>query len=214
MSPRQPALPPKHAFLLVCNDHRWLVRAADNWKRLKAGLPEHASAVSLADNFLPNLDVAVLSSVLQYARSLVEFYVPGRSPDARDIIVEDFDTRVSGTTQQTLIRYKPSIEVHLLHLTAWRDVDYRTSHRNDTQGKNLNYGEERQRLDWNTEVPNIAAALASACREAANNASAWQGPFTRLADAIRQLERDPRSWPPELTEKADVVRYLRQLGLA
>lgn len=131
MAPKLPPFPPHRAFVHVCNDHRWLARAADNWARLATPNAEQASFAGTLDRFLPDVRVAIQSSALHYARSLIEFYAP-RNPKKQkpeDIRISDFDTAVSCATSNELWKYKAAIDVHLLHLTAWRDPDYRVMYR-------------------------------------------------------------------------------------
>lgn len=210
MAPKLPSLPPDRAFVHVCNDHRWLARAADNWARLATPNAEQACFAGALDRFLPDVRVAIQSSALHYARSLIEFYVP-KKEKPEDIRISDFDTAVSSATASELWKYKAAIDVHLLHLTAWRDADYRVKYRD--WGKGRSYGEVRQRWDWDEEIATIARVITAACAEAAENATLWKPPFSRLAEAVRNGVRGAEGWPSELSELQVVERYLAELGL-
>jgi hypothetical protein len=77
------------------------------------------------DRLLPNCDVMARDCLLVHARSLIKFY-RNSSRRSTDIILSDFGVpAVDVSLSDRLERFEYSIEVHLLHLTDWRDSDYR-----------------------------------------------------------------------------------------
>lgn len=101
---------------------------------------------------------------------------------------------------RSLIRYKHPIQVHLLHLTVWRDRDYRASQR--TTGK----GRRRQRIDWNRHNDRIVTLLVGALHTVSRRRSCdWHEPFQHLHRSVRGILNDEASdLPANLLEKPDV----------
>jgi hypothetical protein len=168
------------------------------------------------------VDVALSAGMLQYARSLLEFYssvrhdlsktektTGWRKAKPTDIVLEDFDgSRIDDTTVAQFAAYRAAIEVHLLHLTAWRDVDYRKQHANGSEGQ------ARQRFDWDSQAVQIAQEIIDALGVAANRMTDWRTPFDFLHGVTDRRLTDPTyEWPRELKEKADVDAYLQQQSL-
>lgn len=213
MTHRQPALHARNAFLHVVNEHRWLATSACSL----ALMQEHPAVRDRARNVLRNVDVAVSGATLLYARSLIEFYTKG-SPEAKprtgrprqptDIVIEDFGTGIGDGTYWVLVRIKTSIDVHLLHLTAWRDVDYRSD------PKNAFARPAAARLNWNREHPEIVGRINDALAEAAGLATDWTVPLESLHKAATQrLDDQDFAWPVNLTGKAAVFSFLDKSGL-
>jgi len=109
-----------------------------------------------------------------------------------------------------LIRYKNPIEVHLLHLTVWRDPDYRLSQRTTSIGR------ERRRIDWNRHNDRIVTLLVGALRTVSGRKGCdWREPFQHLHHSVTAiLNDDAPDLPVDLLERRDVEAYLRSLGLA
>ena len=202
----RPRLPASKAFLHVVNDHRWLVASA-----CSLSLLENPQTKQRASMVLRNIDVAASASTLVYIRSLLEFYTKvrgtNREPQETDIVLGDFSTEVSEETIERLKGFKRSIEVHLLHLTAWRDVAYREAYGNDPEGV--------ERIDWDKDYMHITESILSALYEAAEKPTKWAEPLKKLHGAATlRLSDNSSQWPRELTEKEDVEVYLRGCGLA
>lgn len=170
-----------------------------------------------AREVLRNVDVAVSGSTLLYARSLIEFYTKG-SPEAKprrgrprqatDIVIEDFGTGIGDGTYWVLVRIKTSIDVHLLHLTAWRDVDYRSDPNNALARP------AAARLNWNREHSEIVGRINDALGEAATQATDWTTPLESLHNAATgRLQDQDFVWPANLTGKAAVFAFLAESGL-
>ena len=213
MTHRQPALQARNAFLHVVNEHRWLATSACSM----ALMQEHPAVRDRARHVLGNVDVAVSGATLLYARSLIEFYTKG-SPEAKpgtgrprqpiDIVIEDFGTGIGDGTYWVLVRIKASIDVHLLHLTAWRDVDYRSD------PKNALARPTASRLNWNREHPEIVGRINDALAEAASLATDWTVPLESLHKAATERLNDQDfDWPANLTGKSAVFSFLDRSGL-
>jgi hypothetical protein len=113
-------LEPEKAFLHVINDHRWLAASGCSWNLLMANKGDNPVRTE-ADKLLPDVIVAVRDCVLLQARSLIDFYTKCHASDT-DILLCDFHgLSIEPTLKDRLEKYKKPIEVHLLHLTAWRD---------------------------------------------------------------------------------------------
>jgi hypothetical protein len=210
---RQPVLHARNAFLHVVNEHRWLATSACSL----ALMQEQPAVRDRARDVLRNVDVAVSGATLLYARSLIEFYTKG-SPEAKprtgrprqpiDIVIEDFGTGIGDGTYWVLVRIKTSIDVHLLHLTAWRDVDYRSN------PKNALARPAAARLNWNREHPEIVGRINDALAEAATLATDWTVPLEALHKAATERLNDQDfAWPANLTGKSAVFSFLDRSGL-
>ena len=196
----------KDVFLHVIYAHRYLALASAGWSLYGPG--GTADDQTRANNVLPGIGVTLLDSLLLHARSLIDFYtkpVVGRR--STDILLPDFDGLSIGTALSgKLLDYKKPVEVHVLHLTAWRDTTYRT-------GSPL-----YARPDWNTEATLLADLIVDALRDAASHAatagSKWEQPLKQLHTAASSLASDPAfEWPANLTEKPAVTAYLVAQGL-
>jgi hypothetical protein len=203
-----PPLAPRDAFFHVINDHRWLAVAAYAWKRF--GPAGSASDLQAINEFIPGIGVLIQDSLLLHARALVDFYTSA-SNDPTDIVLRTFNLApLSQGTADSLDRYKDPISVHLMHLTAWRDLNYRATHRASRRGVT------RFRIDWNQENAVLVDAISNALSEVASRTTEpWHQPFGKLEEAVQSALADPAEpgWPTELTEKPDVDAYLGGLGL-
>jgi hypothetical protein len=160
-----------------------------------------------ADNLLPDVTVAVRDCALSQARSLIDFYTKCHARDT-DILLCDFNgLSIEPALKDALEGYKQSIQVHLLHLTAWRDLDYRTKH---ATGKYAN----ATRRDWDTELAQLAVSILAALKCASEKSSRWSKPFTDLhAACLSRYQNKTFPWPPDLGEKLAVDQYLDRCGL-
>jgi hypothetical protein len=199
-------LEPGAAFLHVIDDHRWLSASGCTWKLLTANASSGVRAA--ADDLLPDVVVMVRDCLLLHARSLIDFYTKCHGSDT-DILICDFGgLGIEPGLKETLERYRKPIEVHLLHLTAWRDWDFRTSRAKD---KNTN----AVRPDWDTQINPLVDSILDALKGASEKSSRWKQPFTKLHSACRRRHQDKSfKWPPELSEKVNVERYLNDAGLS
>lgn len=203
---RPPKLEPKAAFLHVINDHRWLVAGGCSWNFLMANNGKN-DVRTIADVLLPDVVVAVRDCVLLQARSLIDFYTKCHARET-DILLCDFNgLSIESALKDMLEGYKQSIEVHLLHLTAWRDVDYRTKH---ATGKYAN----ATNRDWNEQVAPLATSILDALKCASEKNSRWNRPFTELHKAsLSRYQNKSFVWPAHLGEKPDVEHFLDECGV-
>lgn len=192
----------KKAFFHVIDSHRWLAASGCTWNQIKPGGPEEGKF----DQNLPNIIVMVRDCLLLHARSLIKFYRSRGRQD--DIVLCDFGiASIPPALDAKLHGWERPIEVHLLHLTDWRDPDYRNSH-TATRGT-------ANRPDWDREGSVIAEALIVECLgHASQQGGNWQAPFKLLFDATTKRYQDrSHSWPQKLGGWTDVENYLKGLGL-
>lgn len=209
MSARTAALSPEKGFLHLIYDYRYLALAAYAWRTY--GYDADDTAEQAINSLIPGAGVLLQDSLLLHARSLIDFYTKSSS-DNTDILLEDFGFQpISATRKARLRRYKPSIELHLLHLTAYRDKDYRRSHPTTARSGNPPSG----RIVWNTSNKNIAAELLECLRVTTRQRrNVWSRPFADLYEAASKELANPGAWPAELANAGDVKKYLRSLGFS
>jgi hypothetical protein len=157
-----------------------------------------------ADELLPDVTVCVRDCVLLQARSLIDFYTKCHASDT-DILLCSFDgLSIEPAFKNNLEKYKKPIEVHLLHLTAWRDRDYRQKH-----------ATTQHRPNWDEEIAALIVSILDALKCASEKNSKWQKPFTDLHGACLSRYQDKTfPWPAKLGEKAYVQRYLKMSGVS
>lgn len=202
-----PKLAPVDAFLHLIYDHRYFSLAAWAWRRF--GPRESPRDQAQINSLIPGIGVLIQDSLLMHARPLIDFYT-ANSTDPTDIVLADFGSpTISAAIATHLAAYKDPISVHLMHLTAWRDYDYRSTHHATKQGTT------RQRPDWNADNDPLIDSVFAALGEVAAAGVSWSRPFADLQAACADALLDPStpSWPTHLAEKADVDAYLAMLGL-
>jgi hypothetical protein len=201
-----PTIDPKIAFLHVIDDHRWLAASGCAWNLVGANAANKTKEE--AHRLLPNIDVAILDSLLAHARSLIDFYTKDQS-SRTDITLEDFHLSVDPGLCADLVKYKKPIEVHLLHLTNWRDHDFRTLHSAGSAARAV-------RPNWNVEASKIVESILDKALKSVSEQgnTGWPIAFTSLFEASIARYRNKLSvWPTDLAEKSDVDRFLGSLGL-
>lgn len=204
--PGMAPIDPRAAFLHVIDDHRWLAASGCAWNLVGANVANGTK--DEAHRLLPNIDVAILDSLLTHARSLIDFYTKG-SQGRTDITLGDFNLSLGQPLSADLAKYKKPIEVHLLHLTNWRDLDFRTMHSTGSAATT-------DRPDWNSEASKIAELLIEKAlkKVTEQGTTGWPLAFKALFEASRERYRNKFfAWPIELTEKSDVEQFLTTLGL-
>lgn len=136
-----PKLIPKVAFLHVINEHRWLAASACFWTVLGPSAPP--TLKRKADRLFPNIDVMILDSLLMHARSLINFYT-NHEHGTTDIVLRMFGLSIATPLSEQLAKYRKPIEVHVLHMTDWRDVQQRNTHSIDTSAARAPTGTARR----------------------------------------------------------------------
>jgi hypothetical protein len=196
------SLKPELAFLHVINDHRWLAASGCTWNLLMANKGDNLVRAQ-ADKLLPDVIVAVRDSVLLQARSLIDFYTKCRARDT-DILLCDFNKlSIEPAFKDKLEKYKKPIEVHLLHLTAWRDREFRQKD-----------AKREYRPNWDEEIPCLVVSVIEALKCASEKSSTWKQPFTKLYNAcVSRYEDKLFDWPPELGEKAALEGYPKSVDI-
>jgi len=199
-------LDPKAAFLHVIEDHRWLAVSGCSWNLVGANAANETKEE--AHRLLPNIDVAILDSLLSHARSLIDFYTKD-SARRDDIRLGDFNLSLDQPLSADLAKYKKPIEVHLLHLTNWRDLAFRTQNPCGSAATT-------DRPNWNGEASKIVELIIEkALRKVSEQGTTgWPLAFKALFEASRERYRNKSfAWPTDLAEKSDVERLLTRLGL-
>lgn len=197
-------------FPHVIYEYRYLSLAGRAWNHFG---PDGTNADQTAANALqPGIAVLIQDSLLSHARLLIDFYTktPQASSDTNIYLLDFSLGPLSAALTAKLTPYKRPIEVHLLHMTLWRDPNYRL------QLGDTSDGQARQRLDWNVENRKIVDLLLQALHEISKpQDSAWHQPFRHLHDSCQAVLRDQvADLPAELLEPADIKQYLVSLGLA
>jgi hypothetical protein len=196
-------------FYALIYDYRYLSLSGHAWKRF--GPDGRRQDQVAANQLLPGIGVLIQDSLLLHARSLIDFYTKTPAPNSTDIVLANFQLPPVADPLRSLLKgYKQPIEVHLLHLTDWRDVAYRTAERATSDGK------KRQRPDWNRENAQLVELLLRALnRVSRSSANPWTEPFQHLHRTARAVvDGAAADLPEELLEHDDVFDYLRPFGLA
>ncbi|MFI5073221.1 MAG: hypothetical protein ACHP8A_20315 [Terriglobales bacterium] len=193
------------AFFHVIDSHRWLAASGCVWNLV--GPSAQGETKQKAHKLLQNVDVLARDTLLLHSRSLIDFYTKTPQPGSTDIFLRDFGVSVNSKIHQQLEQYKKPIEVHLLHLTDWRDPAHRNLHATGQQGN-------RQRTDWDSQASLIVESILDALKYVSEQSSSWQIPFKDLYDASTGRFRDNSyGWPANLGEWEDVEKYLASCGL-
>jgi len=198
-------LEPKAAFLHVIDSHRWLAASGCAWNLV--GQHATSGTKTEAERLLPDVEVMIRDCLLLHARSLVKFY-KNVSHRNTDILLSDFGFLAPNTSlTRRLEDFDQAIEVHLLHLTDWRDFDYRSLH---ATGRNA----KRNRPDWNRDASLIVELIFETLDHISGQSGPWQQPFKALHAACTSRYQDKSfPWPTQLSEKSDVEHYLKSIGL-
>lgn len=202
--PGMASLDPKAAFLHVVDDHRWLAVSGCSWNLVGANASNETKEE--AHRLLPNIDVAVLDSLLTHARSLIDFYT--KAQGGTDITLGNFNLSLDQPLSAELAKYKKPIEVHLLHLTNWRDLAFRTNPSGSVA--------TTTRPNWNSEASKIAELMIEkALRKVSEQGTTgWPLAFKALFEASSERYRNKLfAWPIDLAEKSDVEQFLTRLRL-
>lgn len=137
-----------------------------------------------------------------HTRTLIEFFYP-KNPRRTDINITCFISSNSTTCRKLQI-LKKQIEVHVLHITDWRDSIIRSkSNRADIQ-----------RPDWNKENGKIFNCLIKLLEDLSNRlTSPWSEALKNLKNVSegRFKNGSKYNWPKELGEEKDVKTYLQNL---
>ncbi|WP_460696592.1 hypothetical protein [Nocardia thraciensis] len=202
------AIDPKDAFLHVIYDYRCLATAGYAWSAVGAGGTE--AAKGNANKLLPEVGTMIQDSIHVHARSLMEFYTLSSSRFPTDVFMHrSFGSLAIDTNLDAYLKSRRrAIEVHSLHLTAWREVSYRANNANAPDDL------MRHRPDWNIENRILIDKLVEALKEISQQRTPWQKPFAELHNAVvARLSDGSYDWPANLGKKRDVENYLVGIGL-
>lgn len=191
----------KDIFLHLIYEYRCLATAGYAWKRFGDPI-SNDTGKDVANGLIPEIGTLIQDSLLLHTRTLIEFYWSSQ-PRPTDLSINQFVT-LSDRSYTELIKLKKPIEVHVLHLTSWRDTQHRTqSNKTDVQ-----------RPDWNKVNGEIFSYLDQALKESSNTLpNPWQTAFRKLSEAAKSRFTNGSNfeWPSELGEKKDVIGYLQKL---
>ncbi len=203
---------PSDKFLHVVYEYRYFALAAKGWNQF--GSSGTSEARQAAGDLLPGIGVLIQDSLLMHARLLIDFYTKNpstknSSQNNTDILLADFGLpALKRKLRECLEKYKKPIEVHLLHMTVWRDVDYRKQQDTTTKGK------DRQRCDWNIHNRRIIRLLLRALDDVSKSPLNWGVPFRHLYCSVKSiLDNTSTDLPTELLEKPNIMAYLKARGL-
>ena len=204
-SAKMTTLDRKAAFFHVIDSHRWLAASGCAWNLVGANAASATKNPAL--QLMPNVNVMVCDCLLLHARSLIKFY-RNINHGRTDIVLSDFRVpAIKHSLNRGLEDYEHSVEVHLLHLTDWRDAGYRKIH---AKGKDAT----RDRRDWDKDAVSIVESILETLKWVSEQSGAWRTPFRDLHTASAARYRDKTyGWPTNLCEKSDVEQYLINLGL-
>jgi len=203
---------PKKTFLHVVDSHRWLAASGCAWNLVGPNATQTQEKEE-AHRLLPNIDVMVRDCLLLHARSLIDFYTNKEKKNQKDnntdILLRDFGGHLTGwNDDKSLKEYRKSIELHLLHLTAYRDDNFRAENpiKNDLH---------TARQEWDDKAAPLVEKLHACLKSVAEAApGGWAKAFCRLYEAsIERFQDKSSQWPSDLREKSDVEQYLTSLGL-
>ncbi len=201
---RTPALTPEKAFLHLIYDYRYIALAAFAWR--KYGVSGAPSDLDEINHLIPGVGVIIQDSLLLHARALVDFYTKGASDDT-DILLEDFGfAPIASGRKARLKQYKPSVELNLMHLTAYRDKDFRRHNPTTLRGT------PSKRINWNKADSKLIDEFVDVLRVTPKRRGAWSRPFQDLYKAVESEIGAPGNWPKHLSEKSAVNVYLRKQG--
>ena len=188
-------------------EHRYFAVAARLWAQYANQSSTNTDGTA-RPSVAPLDGVIIRDSLFVHSRNLIEFYGDKRRY-ATDVVITDFDVQSPPPAATALYaKFKTSIDAHLHHITAWRDVKYRELHSKTAEGSS------RARPDWDVQTPWLVKGLFDCMAETAGISGAWQTAFVRLHGACEVLRDDPAAiWPPKLTEASDISTYLASLGL-
>lgn len=195
---------PKNAFIHVTYEYRCLVRAEYLFRISK----------TIDNDIIKETGTVARNAVLSKARSLIDFYtkqIGGRTPDT-DITFYDYfgasyNTLNASLSIQDWININKSIEAHDLHLTAYRDEEYREKY------LMLNNKLAEEWKDWDKLQSNIVDELVMLLNLASSSLEKWGKPFSYLYTISNQVLKNGGSWEENLSEPQKILNYLKQQGL-
>lgn len=193
----QTEISPQKAFIHVVYEYRCLVRAEYCFRNShKIDNEEFKETSTIARN-------AVLAKI----RSIIEFYIKESLALDKNITAKKyFGFSLKKTDPKSFDRLeflKHSLEVHDLHLTVWRDPDYRKANNKDKKGR------ERQWIDWNNEQCAIVMHLIYILNLASNSVkNEWTGPFKFLHETCSTVVQHGGEWPAEISTEEKILKFV------
>ena len=182
-------------------EYRSLANAAFAFKKVgDKKVPDDNKVKQAANNLMPEIGSIIQDSLLMHVRTLIEFYSPSNSARSSDINMSIF----SSTRLRNLKSVKRQIEVHVLHLTAYRDTDYRRDKPSNVQ----------RPKDWTEVNMNVVEDLVEELKAFSDTVSdPWKVALLYLAYATQErLDKGAEYlWPSNLGEKHDVLKYISSL---
>lgn len=192
-----------NAFFHLIYEYRCLANAAYAWN--KFGDPSSENKEKENDSkLIPEVSTIIQDSLLLHARALIEFFYPDNySKRETDINITRF-IALNSSCENDLINLKRAIEVHVLHMTDWRDPSIREqSSRVDIQRK-----------EWDKENKEIFDRLIRLLEDLSNRLTfPWNEALKSLKNASEERFKKGAcfNWPKNLGEKENVKKYLQNL---
>ncbi|GEM_PF-2171079 len=139
----KPSLPSKELFKHLEYEYRCLAMAAHAWTKFGKHVSDDNDIKKIGNFLVPEISTMAQDSLLLHVRNLIEFYSSGGRPT--DLRIDQFPNNIFNPAKQDLNKFqieitsdtillnlKVQIEVHALHATLWRDLNFRTTQNNDT----------------------------------------------------------------------------------
>jgi hypothetical protein len=156
-----------------------------------------------ANGVINGIGVVVQDSLLTHTRALIDFFLETKNQDT-DIYLSDFGRPpLSISTRTQLDHFKHSIELHVLHITAYRDPTFRRNNPITAHGNH-----PTDRIRFQNHNPVIAQALIDALGTSALSSGQWQKPFKDLHDTTIAMITNPDKIPAKLSAPTEIRRYL------
>jgi hypothetical protein len=198
----------KKAFLHVVDAHHWLAAGGYAWNLVGPGGPREEAF----NDDLPNIVVMIRDACLLHARSLIDFYTKKPSKDGirdTDILLSDFASVTQFQDGQELAKYKKAVELHLLHLTEFRDADFRSEYQ--TTKDQL----PTERPNWDSDLRPLIEKLLGCLLSVSSMPAGdrWPEAFKKLHEASISRYKDKAEWPSEFNDNGNLAAYLNSLGL-
>ena len=162
----------EEVFRHLVYEYRCLATSAHAWTRF--GDPKSTDGQKQdANQLIPEVGTVIQDSLLLHTRTLIEFYWPS-NPQPTDITHSYFSS-VNGSKYKELRLLKRPIDVHIMHLTAWRDPLVREGVK------------DVERPDFNKINGQIFSWLVDALKELSTNlTNPWGQALKSLCEASRQ----------------------------
>ncbi len=194
-------LDPRAAFVHVIAVFRAFATALGASEQLGLPTSDETRSGRINDEYVREFGIMARDSLLMNGRNAVMFLTHKRGKKkvwATDVLLEDFGLAVPPAVA-ALDKFERPISVHVVHITAWRDPDYRATHVN----------EETCWVNWDHDTTAFGDAVLGALNELGKTESPWSPLFAKLHTACEARRADPTChWPDELAYNDKLVALI------